>query len=227
MSGDPKAFLLCHPTLGFDSGDDLGRLGLVHSISRYDARIGRPASPWDDEAFGTRGDVVMGSVSCVRWLPAYMRHTSTVVAHTADAMYSALSGDVDAPLFGPYTVGEEECEQVKTRYAVYVPPPLVGHLLGQELTARQALDRVRGAIIDLGIEVECKPLVDWPHVSLTRQADEGHPVISVAYVIAPVANEILMLHRNALMVRHLTGFDPSIERATKTQIARKIGEVLV
>ena len=24
---------------------------------------------------GTRGDVVMGSVSCVRWLPAYMRQT--------------------------------------------------------------------------------------------------------------------------------------------------------
>ena len=73
MSGDPTAFLLCHPTLGFDPGDDPGRLSLVHSISRYDARIGRPASPWDDKAFGTRGNVVMGSVSCVRWLPAYMR----------------------------------------------------------------------------------------------------------------------------------------------------------
>ena len=42
MSDDPTAFLLCHPTLGFESGDDPGRLGLVHSISRYDARIGRP-----------------------------------------------------------------------------------------------------------------------------------------------------------------------------------------
>ena len=45
MSGDPMSFLLCHPTLGFDPGDDPGRLGLVHSISRYDARIGCPASP--------------------------------------------------------------------------------------------------------------------------------------------------------------------------------------
>ena len=43
-------------------------------------------------------------------------------------------------------------KQVKTRYAVYVPPPLVVYLLGRELTARQALDRVRGAIIDLGIK---------------------------------------------------------------------------
>ena len=66
ISGDPTAFLMCHPTLGFDSGNDPGRLDLVHSISRYDARIGRPASPWDDKTFGTRGDVVMGSVSYVR-----------------------------------------------------------------------------------------------------------------------------------------------------------------
>ena len=175
MSSDPTAFLLSHPTLGFDSGDDPGRLGLVHSISRYDARISRPASPWDDEAFGTRGDIVMGSVSCVRWLPAYMRQTRTVVALTAGAMYSALAGDVDAPLFGTYAVGDAECEQVKTRYAVYVPPPLVGRLLGREFTACQAWDRVRGAIIDLGIEEECKPLVDWLRVSLTRRADGGRP----------------------------------------------------
>ena len=123
MSGDPTEFLLCHQTLGFDSGDDPSRLGLVHSISRYDACIGRPASPWDDKAFGTRGEVVMGSVYCVRWLPAYRRQISAVMALTTGAMDSALAGDVDAPLFGPYAMGDAECEQVKTRYAVYVPPP--------------------------------------------------------------------------------------------------------
>ena len=124
MSGDPTASLLCHSILGFDSGDDPSRLSLVHSISRYDARIGHPAFPWNDEAFGTRGDVVMGSVSCVRWLPAYMRQTSTLVALTAGAMDIALARDVDAPLFGPYTVGDGERKQVNIRYAVYAPHPL-------------------------------------------------------------------------------------------------------
>ena len=95
------------------------------------------------------------------------------------------------------------------------------------MTARQAWDLVRGAIIDHGIEEECKPLVDWLRVSLTRRADGGRPVISVADVIAPVADELLMLHRHSLMVRHLPGLYPSIERATGTQIARKIGEVSV
>ena len=101
MSGDPTAFLLCHPNLGFDPGNDPSRLSLVHWIIRYDAHISRPASPWDDEAFGTRGDVVMRTVLCVCCLPAYMRQARTVVALTTGAMDSALAGDVDAPLFGP------------------------------------------------------------------------------------------------------------------------------
>ena len=45
ISGDPTTFPLCHPTFGFDPGDNPGRLSLVHSISRYDTRIGRPTSP--------------------------------------------------------------------------------------------------------------------------------------------------------------------------------------
>ena len=88
----------------------------------------------------------MGTVSCVCWLPAYMRQASTVVALTAGAMDSALSGNVDAPLFDPYVMGDVECEQVKKRYAVYVPPPLVNHLLGRELTTRQVWDQVRGGL---------------------------------------------------------------------------------
>ena len=45
ISGDPTEFLLCHLTFGFDPGNNPVRLSLVHSISRYDACIGRPASP--------------------------------------------------------------------------------------------------------------------------------------------------------------------------------------
>ena len=46
-------------------------------------------------------------------------------------MDSALAGDVDTPLFGPYVVVDTECKQVKTRYAVYVLLPLVGYFLGR------------------------------------------------------------------------------------------------
>ena len=86
--------------------------------------------------------------------------------------------------------------------------------------ARQAWDRLRGAIFDFGIEEECKPLVDWLRVALTRRADGGHPVISVSDVIAPVADKLLVLHQHSLMIRHLPGLDPSIERASGAHITR-------
>ena len=122
MSGDPTAFLLWHQTPGFDPGDNPGRLSLVHLISWYDARIGHPTSPWNDEAFGTRGDVVMGTVSCVYRLLAYMCQANTVVCLMAGAMDAALAGDVEATLFGLYVSGDAGMEQVKTQYAVYVLP---------------------------------------------------------------------------------------------------------
>ena len=74
------------------------------------------------------------------------------MALTENAMDSTLAGDVDATLFGPYMMGDADFEQVNTRYAMYVPPPLVGHLLGWELTTCQAWDQVKGAIVDLGIK---------------------------------------------------------------------------
>ena len=53
-----------------------------------------------------------------------MHQNSTVVALMAVALDSALAGDVDAALFGPYLMGNVECKQVMTRYALYVPSPL-------------------------------------------------------------------------------------------------------
>ena len=82
-------------------------------------------------------------------------------------------------------------------------------------------------IVDLGIEEECKTLADWLRIALTSRADGGRPVISVSDVIAPVSNELLMIHWHALMIWHLPGLNPSIKHASGTQIARNIGEVLV
>ena len=73
----------------------------------------------------------MGTVSYVRWLLNYLCQANTVVALTADDMDSALASDVDAPLFDPYVMGDTGFGQLKTRYAVYIPPPLVGHILGR------------------------------------------------------------------------------------------------
>ena len=46
-------------------------------------------------------------------------------------------------------------------------------------------------------------------------------------MIAPVSDELFMLHCHSLVVRHLPGLNTRIKRAMGTQIAQKIGEVSV
>ena len=49
--GDPTTFLLWHATPVLTVDRDPGRVSLLHSVSYYASRIGRPLCCWDDETF--------------------------------------------------------------------------------------------------------------------------------------------------------------------------------
>ena len=57
QQGDPTAFLLWHATPGLAVDRDPGRIYLLHSVSHYASRMGRPPCRWDNETFANRGDV--------------------------------------------------------------------------------------------------------------------------------------------------------------------------
>ena len=44
---------------------------------------------------------------------------------------------------------------------------------------------------------------------------------------APLPDALLLQHRHWLLIRHLPGLEPSINRATGTRIAKIVGEVAV
>ena len=45
--------------------------------------------------------------------------------------------------------------------------------------------------------------------------------------LAPLPNALLLEHRHRLLLSHLPGLDPSINRAAGTRIAETVGEVAV
>ena len=49
QQGDPTAFLLWHATPGLAMDWDPGRISLLHSVSQYAIRMGRPPCRWDNE----------------------------------------------------------------------------------------------------------------------------------------------------------------------------------
>ena len=58
---DPTAFLLWHATPGLTVDRDPGRVSLLHLVSYYASRMGRPPCCWDDENFANRGNEAYGT----------------------------------------------------------------------------------------------------------------------------------------------------------------------
>ena len=145
---------------------DPGRVSLLHSVSHYASRMGRPLCRWDDKTFANRVDVSYGTAPLANWDPTYLYLALSVHVPSAVAIEVSLAGDLNLTLLGPYGAGDVGVETIRCLKIVYVPPPYVGLLLGANLTPIEAWHRLRGAIVDAAAEVACILLIDWLRATL-------------------------------------------------------------
>ena len=148
QQGDPTAFLLWHATPRPTVDQDPGRVFMLHSVSYYTSRMGRPPCRWDDETFANCGDVAYGTAPLAQWDPAYLHLAPAVLVPSAAAIDTSIASEPDLKLLGPYRAGDAGVESICCRKTVYVPAPYVGLLLGADLTPIESWHRVRGAIVD-------------------------------------------------------------------------------
>ena len=72
QQGDPTVFLLWHATPELAADQDPGCISLLHYVSHYASRMGRPPCCWYGESFVNRGDVTFGTAPLAHWDPAYL-----------------------------------------------------------------------------------------------------------------------------------------------------------
>ena len=101
QQGDPIAFLLWNATPGIDKDRDPGRVLLLHSISHYASRMGRPASQWDNKMFTSQGDVSYVTATLAVWDPTYLHLDPAVYVPSAAAIDTSLAGYPTITLLGP------------------------------------------------------------------------------------------------------------------------------
>ena len=140
--GDPTAFLLWHATPGLAKDRDPGRISLLHSVSYYTSRMGRPQCKWDNGTFANRGDVSYGTATLSVWDPTYLYLAPAVYLPSAAAIDTSLSGDANITILGPYVAGDAGVEIIRCRKTVYVPAPYVGLLLCADLSQVEAWNRL-------------------------------------------------------------------------------------
>lgn len=103
-----------------------------------------------------------------------------------------LGVDTNVQMLGPFAEGDTGTEKVRVQNTVYLPPMLVSVMLDEEMTLQMAWYRLAGAIHNEGKLVECKPVVDWLNVALTRQSNGNHLRLMTNPLTAPLSNLTLM-----------------------------------
>ena len=169
--------------------------------------------------------MTFGTAPLAHWDPAYLHLAAAVHVPSAATIDAAIAGDAGLKMMGPYGAGDAGVESVRCRKTVYVPAPYVGLLLGGDLTPVEAWQRLRGDIVDAAAEDAYRPIVDWLRAALTRSGPDAPSTLVVQDSLAPLPDALLLEHRNRLLLSHLPGLDPSINRAAGTRIAETVGEV--
>ena len=106
---------------------------------------------------------------------------------------------------------------------MYVPAPYVGLFLSGDLTPVEAWQRLRGAIVNAAAKYACRPMVDWLRAALRRSGPDALSTLVVPDPSAPLPDALLLNHRHRLLLGHLPGLDPSINRAAGTRITETVG----
>ena len=140
---------------------DPGRVLLLHSVSHYASRMGRPASKWDNRTFANQGDVSYGTAPLAVWGPTYLHLAPSVYVPSTVAIDTSLAGDPNVTLLGPYGAGDVGAEIICCCKTVYVPAPYVGFLLSADICPVEAWNRLRGAIVNAVAEAACWHIINW------------------------------------------------------------------
>ena len=220
----PTAFLV----LGARPGVVTPTIQCYHRVTKFRPRLGMPASLWDDDAFAFHGDLVNNQVSVVSWNAALFGPAAIdpIVVGTDDLVSDGLAVNANVEMLGPFMNDALGTVQVQVRRTVYVPPMFVNVLLEEEVTPRQAWEQLGGAIRDAQMEDECRPLLNWLKVALTRREEGASSILSTNALTPPLSNRMLMERQWAWIVEDLPSLGPAAVAEGKDQIATELGELV-
>ena len=212
----PTAFLI----VGLDN-----RISLYHRLSRFDPRMGMPASQWDNRAFANSGDLFHNNPVLVEWDNRHFHQgpqTHAPLAQTIEDALAQANAANPVELMGPFNNGDAGTEVLRTRMCMYCPPQYVGIFLENPLTPVEAWQRVSGAVTANAANVDCSALLTWLRVALTRSTANGPSVLAAALPGAPVPDAVLLAHRRDFLLQDF----PSLDQAQSAHGANAIAHNL-
>ena len=224
QEGVPTVFLQWHQ--GAIGGG--AQIILLHSVSNYVPRMGLTESPCDDGSFASKRDIACRNSACINWLPASLHQTGSTVYFPKDlAIDTTMVADPDADLLGPFKSTDANVEPLCIRKTICLPAPFIEIFLKWDLTPVEAWTRIRGAIIDGGLEVDCCTIINWIRFALTLKTGDNKNPLAMLPPNTPLEYGDLLWHWHHMITRHLPGMEPALRRVQGLLIATNIGNFAV
>ena len=138
-----------------------------------------------------------------------------------------LSADPDTNLLGTFLSTGGNMKPLYICKNFYIPTPFVRLFVEHYLTTVEAWNRLCGAIIDGGLEVGCRPIINWLRVDLTLKTGDEKPPLAMLQPTMLLENGDLLRHQHNMLTRQLPGLDNALQRVQGLLIVNRIGEVAV
>ena len=191
--------------------------------------MGLTASSWDDCSIVSNEYIAYGKLACSNWLMSSLHHIGAIVhVHTDLDIDVALTINPDTDLLGDFSSTNADVEPFRVPKKIYLLAPFVGIFLERvSHTLAEAWTSLRGAIVKGVHEVDCRPIIDWLHIALTKKVNGDKFPLAMPQPTAPLADGELLWHQHHMLTHHLHGMEPTVQWVQGSLITMHIGDVAV
>lgn len=192
-----------------------GVLHVLHNLRRHPDRDRHRG-----KTFAYAGDVCDGtSIDIVEFDTKLLEQTAPVIVPVSlDSHLAFFTADANRQVVPVLADGAPNTRAATTRQSMYIPLPLLPHLLGKDLTAREALITLAPLIHALNLQEACKPLLEFLQVATSRGTGDTPETLHTSIGSTPLGIAVVAASRlKSVLYTQLPALRPHNQNETNLQ----------
>ena len=204
-----------------------GSMNIFLQLDKVESRMGRPDHRLTGNMLVQYGELMGNNQAAVLHLPDSAFNVAPAVrVPTAAAIETAVAGDPDITVMGPFADGDAASEVVRCRHITVVPPPFVSALLARrDYSAVEVWQIVHPLCVAKGWEESCAPFLNFIRCAMTCSV-QGDPPLVARELPPPILLDAEMVERRDRIIRNDFPFlNPALSGLQQNQVAQHLGDI--
>jgi hypothetical protein len=152
---------------------------------------------------------------------------NTVAVSTVANLVNAYANDTTLEMTGPHQANDAGTEPKKSRPLIALPHFLVPLFLVENgVSPRYFWTTIYPVITGMGMEGQCRALVEYFQIAATSQGQAGDPsVLNTNRPVPPARNEALIQHQQSLLEFHFPQLSSNVVQQQTNQVAGVLAQM--